>query len=85
MLVFSDQLEGNGEHELIFRFHLAPGLGTSAPNGSIDAYAQMSGSRLIIGNGLWTAGANWNHGFRLWTMGQSAVGVGALSKSLLSR
>jgi hypothetical protein len=45
----SDQLEGHGEHELVFRFHLAPGLDVRVrPNGSIDAYDKMSGSRLII-------------------------------------
>jgi hypothetical protein len=42
-------MTGQGEHELAFRFHLAPGLETSVrSDGSVEACDKMSGARLLI-------------------------------------
>jgi hypothetical protein len=44
-----DELTGEGEHELAFRFHLAPGLETSLrSDGSIEVWDKMNGARLLI-------------------------------------
>ena len=45
----ADDLSGEGEHEVTFRFHLAPGLAiTVRPDGSIEAWDKMTGARLLI-------------------------------------
>ena len=47
--LLADDVSGQGEHELAFRFHLAPGLETTVrADGSIEAYDKMSGARLLI-------------------------------------
>jgi hypothetical protein len=49
-----DSFKGSGEHQLSFRFHLAPGLEiTLRSEGMIEVYDKMKGARLlIIGAGL---------------------------------
>lgn len=45
----ADDLTGPGEHDLAFRFHLAPELeATVCSNGSIEARDKMTGARLLI-------------------------------------
>ena len=45
----ADDITGQGEHELAFSFHLAPGLETTVrSDGSIEACDKMSGARLLI-------------------------------------
>jgi hypothetical protein len=45
----SDELTGAGEHDLSFRFHLAPGLETSVrSDGSVAMRDKMNGTRLLI-------------------------------------
>jgi hypothetical protein len=45
----ADDITGQGEHELAFRFHLAPGLEASVrSDGIIDLWDKMSGARLLI-------------------------------------
>jgi hypothetical protein len=44
-----DRLTGEGEHDLVFRFHLAPGLETSIrPEGTIEVCDKMNRGRLLI-------------------------------------
>jgi len=44
-----DRLSGSGEHDLAFRFHLAPGLETTMlPDGSMEVCDKMNGARLMI-------------------------------------
>jgi heparinase II/III-like protein len=45
----SDKLTGEGEHDLSFRFHFAPGLETSVrSDGMVEVRDKMSGARLVI-------------------------------------
>jgi hypothetical protein len=45
----SDKLTGEGEHDLSFRFHFAPGLeGSVRSDGIIEAYDKLKGARLLI-------------------------------------
>jgi uncharacterized heparinase superfamily protein len=45
----SDELTGAGEHDLSFRFHLAPGLETSVrSDGLVEVCDKMNGARLLI-------------------------------------
>lgn len=45
----SDRLTGEGEHELSFRFHFAPGLETSVrSDGFVDVRDRIDGARLLI-------------------------------------
>jgi len=45
----SDELTGSGEHNLSFRFHLAPGLETSVrSDGFVEVCDKMNGARLLI-------------------------------------
>jgi hypothetical protein len=45
----ADDISGQGEHKLAFRFHLAPGLETTIrSDGSIEACDKMTGARLLI-------------------------------------
>lgn len=47
--LIADDLTGPGEHELAFRFHLAPGLETTIrSDGSVEACDKMSDARLLI-------------------------------------
>ena len=47
--LIEDGLSGEGTHEFIFRFHLAPGLETKVrPDGIADACDKMNGARLLI-------------------------------------
>jgi hypothetical protein len=47
--VVEDELSGAGTHDLVFRFHLAPGLETSIrPDGTIEVCDKMNGARLLI-------------------------------------
>jgi uncharacterized heparinase superfamily protein len=44
-----DQLTGEGEHVLVFRFHFAPGLETNVrPDGKVEVHDTMNGGRLLI-------------------------------------
>ncbi|HYR76914.1 MAG TPA: alginate lyase family protein [Pyrinomonadaceae bacterium] len=45
----ADDITGQGEHELAFRFHVAPGLESKVrPDGIIELRDKMSGARLLI-------------------------------------
>ncbi len=45
----SDELTGEGEHDLCFRFHFAPGLETSVrSDGMVKVFDKMDGARLLI-------------------------------------
>jgi len=45
----ADDISGQGEHDLAFRFHLSPGIETTVrPDGSIEACDKMTGARLLI-------------------------------------
>lgn len=47
-----DKLTGAGEHDLFFRFHLAPGVEASIrSDGFLEAYDKVNGARLLIGAG----------------------------------
>jgi len=47
--VVEDELLGEGEHDLSFRFHLAPGLKIKVrPDGIVEVCDKMKGSRLLI-------------------------------------
>ena len=47
--LIADDISGQGEHELAFRFHLSSGIETTVhPDGSIEAYDKMTGARLLI-------------------------------------
>ena len=44
-----DRLTGEDEHDLAFRFHIAPGLGTSVrSDGFVEVCDKINGSRLLI-------------------------------------
>jgi hypothetical protein len=45
----ADDISGEGEHELAFRFHLAPELGVKVrPDGIIEVCDKMNGARMLI-------------------------------------
>jgi hypothetical protein len=45
----SDELAGEGEHDLFFRFHFAPGLETNVrSDGTVEVFDKMNGARLLI-------------------------------------
>ena len=47
--LIADDISGQGEHELAFRFHLSPGIETTVrPDGSIEACDKITSARLLI-------------------------------------
>ena len=45
----SDKLTGASEHDLVFRFHFAPGLEVSVrTDGIVEVYCNLKGARLLI-------------------------------------
>jgi hypothetical protein len=43
-----DELNGEGEHDLSFRFHFAPGLETGLSSDGVVAVRATSGARLLV-------------------------------------